>query len=166
MMKQYLKQPPKTSYPVIHIDPEKSLKRSYQIDNKQALFGKMKDLPIRGRAQGGDDGNMIIEEQPIDWTFRPADLQGVHGAFAVFVTGNSMQPKYANQDIAYIHPHKQPRAGRHVLVETSSHAGFIKQFKRWDSNELVLQQYNPLKEIRIPRADVRRVMLVIGSIDA
>lgn len=166
MMKQYLKQAPRTSYPVIHIDPEKCSKRVYQNDNGHPLFGKIKDLPIRGRAQGGDDGNMIIEEQPIDWTFRPADLQGIHGAFAVFVTGNSMQPKYSNQDIAYIHPDKQPRSGRHVLVETAKHAGFIKQFKRWESDVLVLQQYNPEKEIRIPRAEVRRVMLVIGSIDA
>ncbi len=165
-MNQFLKISDRTPYPVFHIDPEKHNNHADLNSSQQKLFGKTKDLPIRGRAQGGDEGSMVIEEQPIDWTFRPADLQGVHGAFAVFVTGNSMQPKYCNHDIAYIHPHKAPRAGRHVLIETSNHAGFIKQFKRWDGDDLVLQQYNPDKEIRIERQNVRKVMLVIGSIDA
>lgn len=131
-----------------------------------AIFGARKDLPVRGRAQGGDDGNLLIEEQPIDWTYRPADLQGVHGAFAVFVTGDSMEPKYKNQDLAYIHPTLPARRGRYVLVETSEHSGFIKQFERWDQDTLVVKQYNPAKEIRIKRKDVRKVMMVIGSLDA
>lgn len=131
-----------------------------------ASFGTFKDLPIRGRAQGGDDGNLVIEEQPIDWTFRPADLQGVHGAFAVFVTGDSMEPKYKDRDLAYIHPTLHVRRGRYVLVETSKHCGFIKQFDRWDGDTLVVKQFNPEREIRIAREEVRKVMMVIGSLDA
>ncbi len=130
------------------------------------IFGSSRDLPIRGRAQGGDEGSLVIEEQPIDWTYRPADLQGVHGAFAVFVTGDSMEPKYKNQDIAYIHPTQPVRRGRYVLVETTGHSGFIKKFERWDGDMLIVKQFNPTREIRIERKDVRRVMMVIGSLDA
>lgn len=133
---------------------------------KSSVFGPNRDLPIRGRAQGGDEGNLVIEEQPIDWTYRPADLQGVHGAFAVFVTGDSMEPKYKNQDIAYIHPTQPIRRGRYVLVETTEHSGFIKKFDRWDGDTLVVKQFNPAKDIRIPRNHVRKVMMVIGSLDA
>ncbi|MBL4836055.1 MAG: helix-turn-helix transcriptional regulator [Kordiimonadaceae bacterium] len=129
-------------------------------------FGRQKDLPIRGRAQGGDDGNLIIEEQPIDWTYRPADLQGVHEAFAVFVTGDSMEPKYKDQDLAYIHPTQPARRRRYVLVETVDHHSFIKQFVRWDKETLVLQQFNPEKNILIPREMVRKILMVIGSLDA
>ncbi|MCJ9430170.1 S24 family peptidase [Kordiimonas marina] len=129
------------------------------------LFGGRRDLPVLGRAQGGSDGNIVIEDGAIDWTFRPADLQGVRDAFAVYVTGNSMVPKYKDKDLAYVHPSKTPRRGRYVLVETQGHRGFIKQFDRWDGDTLVLQQYNPAEEIRIPRADILRVMLVIGSLD-
>lgn len=133
---------------------------------KTEFFGGLKDLPIRGRAQGGEDGNLLIEEQPIDWTFRPADLQGVHGAFAVFVTGDSMEPKYKNQDLAYIHPTQPARRGRYVLVETSDHHGFIKKFERWEGDELIVTQFNPAREIRLSRKNVRKVMMVIGSLDA
>jgi len=84
----------------------------------------------------------------------------------VFVTGDSMAPKYKNQDLAYIHPSKKPRRNRFVLVETLDHHGFIKQFSRWDKDMLILKQFNPEKEIHIPRVNVRKVMMVIGSLDA
>lgn len=129
------------------------------------FFGRRRDLPVLGRAQGGSDGNMTISEAAIDWTFRPADLQGVRDAFAVYVTGESMQPKYKAQDLAYVHPAKRPVKGRFVLVETTEHRGFIKQFVKWDGDTLVLNQFNPAREIRLPRHDILRVMLVIGSLD-
>lgn len=131
-----------------------------------APFGRARDLPILGRAQGGSDGNMTMNDSAIDWTFRPADLQGVKDAFAVFVTGESMLPKYKNQDLAYVHPTKRILKGRFVLVETTDHSGFIKQFVRWEGDTLILRQYNPAQEIRLDRQDVLRVMLVIGSLDA
>ena len=108
----------------------------------------------------------MIEDGAIDWTFRPADLQGVEDAFAVFVTGDSMHPKYANNDIVYVHPHKPPRKGRYVLVELDGHRGLVKRFEKWDGDTLVLTQFNPAQEIRLRRADVLRVMLIIGSLDA
>jgi len=131
-----------------------------------APFGRLQDLPILGRAQGGSDGNMTLNDTAIDWTFRPADLQGVRDAFAVFVTGDSMVPKYKNQDLAYVHPSKRPVKDRFVLVETVDHSGFIKQFVRWDGDTLVLRQFNPAQEILLPRQEVLRLMLVIGSLDA
>ncbi len=131
-----------------------------------APFGRARDLPILGRAQGGSDGNMTLNDAAIDWTFRPADLQGVKDAFAVFVTGESMLPKYKNQDLAYVHPSKRIPKDRFVLVETADHSGFIKQFVRWEGDTLILRQYNPAQEIRLERSDVLRVMLVVGSLDS
>lgn len=129
-------------------------------------FSRDRTLPVRGRAQGGKDGNFVIEEHPIDWTFRPADLQGVDEAFSVYVNGNSMAPKYKNGDLAYIHPAKEPRKGRFVLVETTEHKGFIKQLVGWREDHLEVRQFNPEKLIQIEKKNVLRVMLVIGSLDA
>ncbi len=131
-----------------------------------APFSRARDLPILGRAQGGNDGNMTFNDPAIDWTFRPADLQGVKDAFAVFVTGDSMLPKYKNQDLAYVHPSKRIPKDRFVLVEAADHSGFIKQFARWEADTLILRQYNPAQEIRLERNDVLRVMLVVGSLDS
>jgi len=129
-------------------------------------FGSRRDLPVRGRAQGGEEGNLVLEENPIDWTYRPADLQGVHGAFAVFVTGDSMVPKYKNQDLAYIHPGQKPRRGRFVLVETKTRGGFIKQFEGWEQDTLIVRQFSPAKILRFQRKEIQNLLLVIGSLDA
>jgi len=130
------------------------------------LFSREKSLPVLGRAQGGEDGNLVIGDSPIDWTYRPADLQNVQDAFAVFVTGDSMVPKYKNQDIAYIHPGKTPSTGRFVLIETDDHSGFIKQFIGWRRDTLLVKQFNPEKLLSFSREKVKSVLLVIGSMDA
>lgn len=132
---------------------------------RKTAFSDNRCLPVRGRAEGGQNGNFVIEEQPIDWTFRPADLQGVNDAFAVFVSGNSMLPKYKNGDLVYVHPTHSLTKNRFVLVETTEHKGFIKQFISWQEDALVVQQFNPEQEIIIPREQVLRLMLVIGSLD-
>lgn len=128
-------------------------------------FSSYRSLPVLGRAQGGSDGSLIVEENPIDWTFRPADLQGVEEAFAIYVSGASMMPKYKNGDLVYVHPSRCVSKGRFVLVETKEHKGFIKQFTAWRDDMLILQQFNPLKEIALPRSEILRVMLAIGSLD-
>ena len=134
-------------------------------ESGQCTFSKRKTLPVLGRAQGGNEGNLVIEENPIDWTFRPADLQGVNDAFSVFVSGDSMLPKYKNGDLAYVHPDKALRKNRFVLVETHEHKGFIKQFVCWREDKLIVRQFNPAKDIVIEKKDILRVMLVIGSLD-
>lgn len=126
----------------------------------------MRDLPVLGRVQGGDEGNLVMEESAIDWTFRPASLEGVNDAFAVVVTGDSMQPKYAPGDIAYVNPARQPRKGCFVLVELMGHRGLVKQFDRWDGDTLFLRQFNPASELRFARAEVLRLLPIIGSMDA
>ena len=133
-------------------------------ENRPA-FSDDRCLPVRGRAEGGQDGNFVVEEQPIDWTFRPADLQGVNDAFAVFVSGNSMVPKYKNGDLVYVHPTQTITKNRYALVETIEHKGFIKQFVSWQEDVLVVKQFNPEQDIIIPREQVLRLMLVIGSLD-
>lgn len=128
-------------------------------------FTDQRSLPVRGRAQGGEEGVVVIEDQPIDWTFCPPDLQGVNDAFAIFVSGDSMLPKYKNGDLVYIHPSRPVKRDRFALIETTDHKGFIKQFVGWQGDTLLLRQFNPDQELTLPRAAVRRVMLAIGSLD-
>lgn len=128
-------------------------------------FSDKRDLPVMGRAQGGPDGNIIINDDPIDWTLRPPRLSGVQEAFAIYVTGDSMSPKYEDGDLLYVHPNLPIKKGRYVVIETRDLRGLIKQFQKWEGDELVISQYNPAKEIRINKQEIKRVMLVIGSMD-
>jgi len=127
-------------------------------------FSESRDLPVIGKAAGGD-GALVIDAAPIDWTFRPADLRGVQDAFAVYVTGDSMVPKYLDGDLLYVHPGRPIRKGRHILLETSDHHGLVKRFEGWEEDHIVLTQYNPALTFRIQRSKILRTMLIIGSIE-
>lgn len=139
---------------------------SFNHSHKNWFSQRQKDLPILGRAQGGNDGNIVMEDGAIDWTARPTSLDGVDDAFAVYVTGDSMVPKYQAGDLVYIHPHKTPRKGRFVLIEMTGHKGLIKQFEKWDGDTLIVKQFNPTRELHLLRFEVLKVMLIIGSMDA
>ncbi len=152
-----------------HESPD-MLTNSNRLDNAKArppIFDTLaKNLPVIGRAQGGADGDLILDNNPIDWTFRPPQLSGIQDAFAVYITGDSMAPKYKDGDLAYVHPNRPVTKGRYALIETKDHRGLIKQFMRWQDDTLVIWQHNPAFEIVIPKKKVLNVMLVIGSIDS
>lgn len=125
------------------------------------MFGP-KDLPVYSLAQGGLAGNTAVEEHAIDWTYRPADLDNVQNAFAMYVTGDSMAPRYCNGDLIYINPQKNVHKGSHVLIELNDHSFFVKRFLRWSENQLEADQYNPQSTLRFPRSLVLRMLAVVG----
>jgi len=125
---------------------------------------KIKDLPILGFAQGGFEGNDVTNQEPLDWTYRPPSLENISDAFAVFVTGDSMEPEYHAGDLVYVNPQATPRAGHYVLVEAKEHRGFIKKFIKWCGDYLVLEQFNPKTELWIEKANVLRLMAVVDDI--
>ena len=122
---------------------------------------RVRDLPVLGFAQGGQDGNDILGNEPIDWLYRPPNLANVKDAFAVFVTGDSMLPKFKAGDLVYINPGKKAESGNFVLVELEGHKGFIKQFVRKAPDSLILRQFNPERELRINYKRLIHLMTVV-----
>src|SRR5438874_9283293 len=51
-------------------------------------------IPIRSAGRGGGDQEMFLEDGPIGYTARPANLTGVRGAYAIYMVGDSMVPRY------------------------------------------------------------------------
>ncbi|MGB1027234.1 MAG: helix-turn-helix domain-containing protein, partial [Rhodospirillaceae bacterium] len=64
----------------------------------QELVGTVADLPVYASAEGGADGEMIVETSPIEFVKRPEPLLTVRGGFAVYITGESMEPAYFRGD--------------------------------------------------------------------
>jgi len=143
--------------------PQTAFQHTSQICSKHTRYKR--DLPVLGRAQGGNDGNIIMNDAAIDWTFRPTHLEGIKDAFAVFVTGDSMNPRYKEGDLVYVHPRLAPVRDGFVLVEIDGHRGFIKQFIKWDDDYLILRQFNPEKTLRISAHTVLHVKAITGQLD-
>jgi len=119
-------------------------------------------MPIRSAARGGADQEMFLADGPIGYTARPANLGGVRGAYAIYMVGDSMEPRYAQGWLLHVNPFKPPTRGRDVVVYKTGQAVLIKQFVRWDGDALVLHQLNPPEDLRIPRDGVLECHLVVG----
>ena len=120
-------------------------------------------IPIRSAARGGTDQEMFLEDGPIGHTPRPASLAGVRSAYAIYMVGDSMEPRYQQGWLLHVNPFKPPTRGRDVVVYKQGQAVLIKQFVGWEGDTLVLRQFNPPDTLRIPRDQVRECHLVVGA---
>ncbi|RVI59927.1 helix-turn-helix transcriptional regulator [Sinorhizobium meliloti] len=124
-------------------------------------------IPVLGRAVGGDDGVYLFNGEELDRAFCPPILANVPGAYALFVDGESMVPRYEPSDIVFVHPTKPPRRGDHVVVqikpanEGEPPRGFIKRYVGRTSTKLILEQYNPHKKIEFPVEEVDKVHVIV-----
>jgi phage repressor protein C with HTH and peptisase S24 domain len=126
------------------------------------LARRQDQMPIRSAARGGTDQQMFLGDGPIGYTARPANLSGVRDAYAIYMIGDSMEPRYTQGWLLHVNPFKPAIRGRDVVVYKKDQSVLIKQFVGWNGNELVLRQLNPEETLRIPRDEVVECHLVVG----
>jgi phage repressor protein C with HTH and peptisase S24 domain len=119
-------------------------------------------IPIRGAGRGGADQEMFLDDG-IGYTARPANLSGIREAYAIYMVGDSMEPRYEQGWLLHVNPFKPPKRGRDVVVYKQGQAVLIKQFVGWEGDTLVLRQFNPPDTLRIPRGEVRECHLIVGA---
>jgi phage repressor protein C with HTH and peptisase S24 domain len=119
-------------------------------------------MPIRSAGRGGGDQRMFLEDGPIGYTPRPANLAGVRGAYAIYMVGDSMQPRYEQGWLLHVNPFKPPTRGRDVVIYKNDQAVLIKTFLGWNDDALLLHQLNPDGELRVPRGEVVECHLIVG----
>jgi phage repressor protein C with HTH and peptisase S24 domain len=120
-------------------------------------------IPIRSAGRGGGEQAMFLEDGPIGYTVRPSNLAGVRAAYAIYMVGDSMEPRYEPGWLLHVNPFKPPTRGRDVVVYKKGQAVLIKQFVGWEGDTLVLRQLNPPDTLRIPRPDIEECHLIVGT---
>jgi phage repressor protein C with HTH and peptisase S24 domain len=116
-----------------------------------------KALPIFGLAAGSAAGAFTMTNDPVEWVSAPPGLSAVRDAYALRVTGRSMQPAFYPDDIIFVHPHRPPRTGDDVVIQEKQGGGvaaYLKHFERETGDEIVTSQYNPATELRFRKAHV------------
>jgi phage repressor protein C with HTH and peptisase S24 domain len=119
-------------------------------------------IPIRSAGRGGDGQTMFLGDGPIGFTRRPSSLQEVRDAYAIYMVGDSMSPRYEPGWLLHVNPYKPPKSGRDVVVTLADDGVLVKTYRGYDDSTLVLEQLNPPGEIRLDRAAVRDVHLIVG----
>lgn len=138
--------------------------------NKHAFSEASTDrIPVRGMAECGDDGWALWNGDIVDHVPRPPMLSGAPHAYAVFVVGESMEPRYHPGELAYIHPGKPVGPGDYVLVQAKPRAegdpprAFLKRLVRRSGSKTVLSQYKPEKTFELRQDQIISIHKVVGS---
>ncbi len=127
-------------------------------------------IPVYGHAVGGIDGEFLMNGERLDEVLSPPTLNQTSGAYAVFVAGESMEPRYFDGEIAYVDPMRRPRKGDFVVaqIQNDEHGpilAYVKRFVSRNSAELVLAQYNPQKTITFSNDAVQSIhVIVMGGV--
>jgi SOS-response transcriptional repressor LexA len=153
----------------------------WELAGPEFNFGKLEDanavvisqdvtggnkIPVYGSAVGGVDGEFAMNGGILYEVVAPPVLNNVTGAYAVQVSGESMEPRYFDGELAYVNPHRRVVKGDFVIVqifaenEDDPPLAFVKRFVRHNAVELVLEQYNPPKELRFPHERVKSVHFI------
>lgn len=121
---------------------------------------EVEPIPIRGIANVG--GALCLTPRPIGYTARPPNLSAVHDGYALYMVGDTMQPRYEQGWLLYVNPFKPPSRGRDVVVLKQREAVVIGQFVSWEAGAMVLRQFNPPDELRIARSEIVECHLIVG----
>lgn len=150
------------------VSPEPLPPSNARIGPKVHLGETGERIPVYGQAVGGDDGRFVLNGNRVGDVLMPPVLYGVPDAYAVYVTGDSMEPRYEAGEIVYVHPYLPVRRDDYVVVQVAldEHeppAGYIKRFVSMSGDTLRLSQFNPAKDMHFPRARVVSVHKIVGS---
>ena len=126
-------------------------------------------LRVLGMAECGPDGWSMWNGDTIDTVPTPSGLAGAPGAYAVYAVGSSMEPRYYEGELIFIHPGKPVTAGSFVLVQIRpDHEGdtpkaVVKRLIKRTATKTVLEQFNPAKKFDIRNDDIVSIHRVVGS---
>ena len=122
-----------------------------------------RDIPILGTAVGGDDGEFTLNGEISGYVARPQPLETVENAYALYVTGESMEPRYFTGELLYVDPNRPVYPGCFVIIELRDSRAMIKRLVRQNSDRIVVEQYNPAMTFDIHRSEIVRLHLVVQS---
>lgn len=127
------------------------------------------DVPVYGTAVGGEDADFEMNGDVIDRVRRPAGLANARNAFALYVVGESMSPRYDEGDLIFVHPGRPPVPGCDVVVELHAqddrgrNKALLKTYRGKTPNILLLSQLNPRHDFDIPLDQVKQVLRVLRT---
>jgi SOS-response transcriptional repressor LexA len=125
-----------------------------------------KDVPVYGTVVGGNSGGFHMNGEVVDRVRRPPGLADVRGAFALYISGDSMEPRYFAGERVYINPARPPAVGDFVVIELRGSDGeagdtFVKRLVRRTANTVTCQQYNPRDDVTYETAKVKRIWRIV-----
>jgi len=127
------------------------------------------NVAVYASAQGGEDGlgAMVLSSEPVAFILRPPPLNGIAGAYAVYISGFSMSPAYEDGDLALVNPSLPPRPNNFCIFQGARPDGsplaLVKRLVRETSNGWQVRQYEPAKTFTLQRPTWGRPHVIVGK---
>lgn len=128
--------------------------------------GAAQTIPLIGCVQAGSEGYFDDAGFPIGagWDVIRFPDVGDPNAYAVEVSGDSMEPLYRDGDRLIVSPGSSYRKGDRVVAKTQKGEVLVKELSRLTANRIVLHSLNPAYEDRtLELADVEWVARVVWA---
>ncbi|WP_135079873.1 helix-turn-helix transcriptional regulator [Terasakiella sp. SH-1] len=112
--------------------------------------GVIRNVPLIGLAQAGSQGFFDDAGYPTggSWDEIPFPDVPDSNAYALEITGASMEPVYRDGDLVLVSPSASIRRGDRVIVKTHEGEVMAKQLRRRSARKIELQSLNPDYEDR------------------
>lgn len=109
------------------------------------------NFPVIGFAQAGSDGYFDDAGYPAGggWDEIPFPDVGDPHAYALEISGDSMEPVYRDGDLVIVSPQASVRRGDRVVARTRNGEILAKLLRRRTARNIDLQSLNPLHEDRV-----------------
>lgn len=141
-----------------------------------------RDVPIMGTAtgaaleiQGNGDVARIEEielQDVIGYARRPPAIDSNRKAYALYIAGDSMEPRYRGGDLVYVDPRRPAMIGDDVIVQLVGDVRpdadpgevrhvLVKQLVRNTAAHVELCQFNPPVTFKVPKSKVHAIHRVI-----
>ncbi|MBS0521859.1 MAG: helix-turn-helix transcriptional regulator [Proteobacteria bacterium] len=122
------------------------------------------DVPVWASAEAGQDGAMVLVNDPIDYIRRSERMQGVKNPFAFYVIGSSMSPAIEHGDQVVVNPVVPVRPGADCVFihddENGNMLALVKRLLRVSADHWRVRQYNPPKDFDLPKKKWGRALLI------
>lgn len=125
-----------------------------------------KSVPVHGTVVGGSVGDFEFNGEVVDYVRRPPGIANTKGVFALYVSGDSMWPRFRPGSLIYLNPSRPPRPGDDVVIEMFGKDGgagpaYIKTLKARTPLAWICEQFTPPLTLEYPAAQVRAVYRVM-----
>jgi len=118
-------------------------------------------IPVMGVAAGSAlQGAMQITNGPIDYREKPRSLEHAQGVYALYVSGQSMEPMFRHGSLIIVSQYIPARIGNAVVVQEirdGSTYATIGILEPSSPSEIKLRKLNPSALITIPATQVSQV---------
>jgi phage repressor protein C with HTH and peptisase S24 domain len=129
-----------------------------------------RDVPVLGTARGANGEGAFDLNQTggvVDRVLRGPGIAHSVGVFAIYVEGESMEPRHRPGELRYCDPNRPCRIGDDVVIVLDPvepgrpPQAFLKELLRRTAHEVVTRQSNPEREVRFPAERVRQMIRVL-----